>query len=65
MILLGDALVVHSMALTIYWVVWFAGANIFVLWYEEPALRRRFGSTYDKYTQRVGRWIPRFQKRAT
>ncbi len=64
MILLGEALVVHSVALAIYWVVWFAGANIFVLCYEEPALRRRFGSSYDEYTQRVGRWIPRFQKRA-
>ena len=63
MILLGEALVVHSVALTIYWVVWFAGANIFVLCHEEPALRRRFGSSYDEYTQRVARWIPRFEKR--
>jgi protein-S-isoprenylcysteine O-methyltransferase Ste14 len=63
MVLLGEALVVHSVALTIYWAVWFAGANIFVLCYEEPVLRRRFGSSYDEYTQQVGRWIPRFNKR--
>jgi protein-S-isoprenylcysteine O-methyltransferase Ste14 len=63
MVLLGEALVVHSVALTIYWAVWFAGANIFVLFYEEPVLRRRFGSSYDEYTQQVGRWIPRFNKR--
>ena len=28
MILLGEALVVHSVALTIYWAIWFAAANI-------------------------------------
>jgi protein-S-isoprenylcysteine O-methyltransferase Ste14 len=63
-IILGEALLIRSVALALYWAVWFAGANIFVLWYEEPALRRRFGSSYDEYTQQVGRWIPRLQKRA-
>jgi protein-S-isoprenylcysteine O-methyltransferase Ste14 len=26
---------------------------------EEPALRRRFGPTYDEYGRRVPRWLPR------
>ena len=65
MILLGEALVVHSVALTIYWAIWFAAANIFVLCYEEPALRRRFGSSYNEYTQQVRRWIPRFHQRGS
>ena len=65
MILLGEALVVHSVALTIYWAIWFAAANIFVLCYEEPALRRRFGSSYNEYTQQVRRWIPRFHERGS
>jgi protein-S-isoprenylcysteine O-methyltransferase Ste14 len=27
--------------------------------YEEPTLRRQFGASYEEYTRRVGRWIPR------
>src|SRR5438034_294633 len=30
--------------------------------YEEPTLRLRFGESSDEYTQRVGRWIPRFRR---
>ena len=31
----------------------------FVHWYEEPTLRRQFGSDYDTYRQAVPAWIPR------
>jgi protein-S-isoprenylcysteine O-methyltransferase Ste14 len=31
----------------------------FVHWYEEPALRRRFGSAYDDYVRAVPGWRPR------
>jgi protein-S-isoprenylcysteine O-methyltransferase Ste14 len=34
-------------------------AHAFVLLYEEPALTRRFGSTYLEYKGTVNRWIPR------
>jgi protein-S-isoprenylcysteine O-methyltransferase Ste14 len=60
MIILGEALVAHSVALAVYWAVWFVCANLFVIVYEEPTLRQRFGESYDEYTQRVGRWIPKF-----
>ena len=40
-------------------VVWFACANLFVMGYEEPTLRRQFGAEYDAYCRQVGRWIPR------
>ena len=60
-IILGEALLARSLALLFYWVVWFAAANLFVIGYEEPALRRRFGGSYDLYIQRVGRWLPRFR----
>jgi protein-S-isoprenylcysteine O-methyltransferase Ste14 len=33
--------------------------SVFVMAYEEPALRRTFGADYDEYARNVGRWIPR------
>ncbi len=64
-IVLGEALLTHSAALGVYLAIWFVGAHLFVIGYEEPTLRRRFGVSYDEYTQQVGRWIPRFRSRAT
>ena len=64
-IVLGETLLTSSAALGVYWVMWFVLANLFVIGYEEPTLRRRFGVSYDEYTQQVGRWIPRFGSRAT
>jgi protein-S-isoprenylcysteine O-methyltransferase Ste14 len=58
MIVLGEAVVAGSKPLAIYWAVFFAAANVFVIAYEEPDLRRKFGASYDEYTRRVGRWIP-------
>jgi protein-S-isoprenylcysteine O-methyltransferase Ste14 len=58
-IVLGEALVAHSYTLVVYLAVWFACVNVFVIGYEEPTLRGMFGASYDAYTQRVGRWIPR------
>ena len=37
------------------------GAHLFVVLYEEPNLRRRFGASYEAYVQRVPRWVPRFR----
>ena len=59
LILLGEAAVARSRALLLYWGAFFAMVNVFVIGYEEPNLRRRFGESYVRYTQRVGRWIPR------
>jgi protein-S-isoprenylcysteine O-methyltransferase Ste14 len=64
-IVLGEALLTQSRALAVYWAIWFLGANLFVIGYEEPTLRRRFGASYDNYIQQVGRWIPRFRSGAT
>lgn len=60
LILLGEALLAGSFALLIYWALWFAGVNIFVLAYEEPTLRHRFGEDYKRYCLTVNRWLPRW-----
>ena len=60
-VLLGEALVFHSSALAELTVAFFAGTILFVLFYEEPILRRKFGAEYEDYCRRVPRWLPRFK----
>jgi len=59
LIVLGEVLLVRSMALRAYWAVWFIAVNVFAIRYEERALRRRFGRAYQHYCATVGRWLPR------
>jgi protein-S-isoprenylcysteine O-methyltransferase Ste14 len=57
-IVLGEALLARSLALLTYWSVWFLAANLFVIGYEEPTLRERFGAAYHEYARQVNRWLP-------
>lgn len=57
--ILGQAMWFMSLALVGYAVVMAAGMTAFVRWYEEPALSRQHGSSYDRYRAGVPAWIPR------
>jgi len=57
-IVLGEVLLTRSRALLVYGVVFFIAVNLFVMLYEEPALRAQFGASYEHYTRTVGRWVP-------
>ncbi len=57
--LAGAALFYRSASLLCYAAALFLAAHLFVVLYEEPALRRTFGQDYDAYCARVGRWWPR------
>lgn len=59
LIVLGQAMLMRSTALALYSAIWFVGVNLFVIGYEEPTLRQTFGASYDDYTRRVARWIPK------
>lgn len=48
-------------ALLIYTLFSFIGVHAFIIYYEEPTLKRKFGAAYDDYCQRVPRWIPRLK----
>lgn len=57
-ILLGETLIAFSLGLAIYTVAVFLTFHLRVLLYEEPVLRRQFGSDYDDYSRKVPRWFP-------
>lgn len=59
LILLGEVVLTRAGELLFYWAFWFAAANVFVIVYEEPTLRRQFGASYEEYCRRVARWVPR------
>ena len=37
------------------------GVHLFVILYEEPTLRRKFGVEYEAYCHNVSRWWPRMK----
>ena len=61
LVILGEAALFRSIALVVEAILLFTAASLFVLLYEEPALRRKFGAEYDEYCRRVPRWIPWFK----
>ena len=61
LILFGEAVLFMSAVLLVYSLLWLLVLNLFVVFIEEPSLRRRFGDSYDDYVESVPRWIPRFK----
>jgi protein-S-isoprenylcysteine O-methyltransferase Ste14 len=57
--LTGAALFYRSIALLAFTGAFALVTHLFVVWYEEPTLRRMFGEEYERYTRRVRRWWPR------
>jgi len=58
-VILGQALYYVSLEVTIYACAVLAAFYLFVVFYEEPTLRRLFGAQYDDYCRKVPRWFLR------
>jgi protein-S-isoprenylcysteine O-methyltransferase Ste14 len=58
-ILLGEGLLLKSLTLLGWFVVFWAINAVYILLSEEPGLVRRFGDDYIRYKRNVPRWIPR------
>lgn len=54
----GQALWFGSLTLLWYALAVAAFFHLFVVLYEEPALRRQFGDSYERYRSQVHRWLP-------
>ncbi len=60
-ILLGESLVAGSVPLFVWFLVFVTINAIYIPFFEEPGLRRRFGNDYEEYRRHVPRWIPRLR----
>ena len=58
--IIGEALLFHSLLLVSYALLVGVVVHLFVVFFEEPSLRRRFGESYEAYLRTVPRWLPRF-----
>ncbi len=58
----GQAILLWNFKILIYGCCAAFFVNLFVMVYEEPHLRRKYGAAYTTYQHRVGRWLPRSTK---
>jgi protein-S-isoprenylcysteine O-methyltransferase Ste14 len=61
--IVGQALLLGSVALLVYAALAWAGMAAFVKGYEEPTLTSRYGARYEEYRRAVPAWWPRLSGR--
>ncbi|MFC1905569.1 methyltransferase family protein [Chloroflexota bacterium] len=61
MVLAGEAIFLTSITLLFYIIlVWFI-FHLFVVCYEEPTLKKKYGEAYHRYFRTTPRWIPKLK----
>ena len=58
LVLTGETILFESAMVLIYAAIVFSVFHLWIIFYEEPTLRRKFGDSYRKYCLKVRRWIP-------
>lgn len=58
LVLTGEAILFESASILICAAVLFSVFHLWVVFYEEPTLRQKFGDSYETYCMKVSRWIP-------
>ena len=61
-LIVGEAIFFGSWRLLEYAALVAVGFHLFVVLYEEWALKRKFGTAYEEYCKTVPRWIPSFRR---
>ena len=59
LIFIGEAVAFDALQILTYAGVLFLVIHLFIVFVEEPGLKRRFGASYEAYCQSVRRWLPR------
>ena len=59
--IVGQSLLLAWLGLVLYAGVVWAAVAVFVRFYEEPTLARRFGADYEAYRRAVPAWLPRLR----
>jgi protein-S-isoprenylcysteine O-methyltransferase Ste14 len=59
-VVIGEAILFRSFLLAGYALLVGVVVHLFVVFVEEPSLRRQFGESYETYLHTVPRWVPRF-----
>lgn len=62
-ILVGESFLLRSFIVAAYATAVFICFHFFILFYEEPTLRKQFGEEYIRYCKRVPRWLIRWPSR--
>ncbi|HTF56998.1 MAG TPA: isoprenylcysteine carboxylmethyltransferase family protein [Planctomycetota bacterium] len=60
-IITGEALLFESWAVAAWGAFMAVAFHLFVVFYEEPTLTRRFGAAYEEYRRTVPQWLPRIK----
>ena len=63
--LAGASLFYESLPVMWYIGIFLVAMHLFVVLYEEPALRKTFGQDYESYCIRVSRWLPKLTRNKT
>ncbi|MBI3168288.1 MAG: isoprenylcysteine carboxylmethyltransferase family protein [Chloroflexi bacterium] len=61
LVILGHFLWFGYWEILVYACVVFSAFTLFVMFYEEPKLKSKFGEAYENYLKDVPRWLPRFK----
>lgn len=61
LVIIGEAILFHSLLLVGYALLAWLIVHLFVSFYEEPTLRRQFGESYEAYLHNTPRWWPRIK----
>ena len=59
-IVFGEFLIFGYLFLLVYAIIFVMLTHLYVVFVEEPGLKKRFGGNYDRYCKSVPRWIPKF-----
>lgn len=59
---LGMGLYLRLVSVLLFALGWAIFVHLFVVYFEEPELKRKFGATYEAYCAAVPRWMPRVRR---